>query len=89
MLTFDVVKEQHGWGIRMDQRMTTHFRSRNAAVHQAHLLAAAIRRHGVRTMVIVDGADHREAPNQIEAQADFPRVHLAMGVTPMKDQQAR
>lgn len=52
MLTFNVVSEPHGWGVHVDQRMTSHFRSRDVALRQAHLLAAAIRRHGVRVVVV-------------------------------------
>jgi hypothetical protein len=68
MITFDVVKEQHGWCVRMGQQMTTHFLSRKAAVREAQCLAAAISRHGVRTEVIVEGGHPNEAGMNVEAR---------------------
>jgi hypothetical protein len=65
MLTFNVVSEPHGWGIHVDQCTSSHFRSRDAALRQARLLADAIRRHGVCVTVTVSdstppiAADHR------------------------------
>jgi hypothetical protein len=56
MITFNVVKEQHGWAIRMDKRMMTPFWSRGLAIREANCLARAIRRHGERAEVIVEGA---------------------------------
>jgi len=55
MITFKVVKEQHGWAIRMDERMTP-FWSRDLAIREANCLAAAIRRHGEYAEVSVDDA---------------------------------
>ncbi len=57
MITFNVVKEPHGWAIRMGERMTTPFRSKDLAVREANCLARAIRRHGERTEVIIEGPD--------------------------------
>jgi hypothetical protein len=68
MITFDVVKEPHGWCVRTGQQMTTHFLSRKAAVREAQCLAAAIGRHGVRTEVIVEGGHSNEAGMNVEAQ---------------------
>lgn len=53
MITFNVVKEQHGWAIRLGERMTTHFWSRELAVQEANCLAGEIRRHGERTEVVI------------------------------------
>jgi len=51
MITFYVVKEQHGWAIRMGERMTMPFWSRDMAVREANCLADAIRCHGECTEV--------------------------------------
>ena len=60
MITFNVVKETHGWAVRMDQRMTTPFWSRDSAIEEAHGLADAIRRHGECARVVVEGPDPSE-----------------------------
>ncbi len=57
MITFNVVEEQHGWAVRMGQRMTTPFRSKSLAVSEANRLADGIRRHGQTIEVIVEGPD--------------------------------
>ncbi len=54
MLTFNVVSEFDGWGIHVERHMTSHFRSQEEALCRANLLAAAIRRHGVRVAVAVN-----------------------------------
>lgn len=56
MITFNVVKEQHGWAIRMDKRMMTPFWSRDLAIREANCLASALRRHGACAEVVVEGA---------------------------------
>lgn len=61
MITFNVVKEPHGWAIRMGERMTTPFWSKDLAVQEANSLAHAIRCHGERTQVIIQDADLNEA----------------------------
>jgi len=66
MFTFKVVKEQHGWAIRMDERMITPFWSRELAVREASSLADAIRRHGECVEVIVEGVAPNELPSKIE-----------------------
>jgi hypothetical protein len=66
MITFNVVKEPHGWAIRMDHRMTTPFRSRDMAVAAANSLADAIRHHGECTEVIVEGVDASTPSGQIQ-----------------------
>ncbi len=55
MIIFDVVKEEHGWAVKMGQRMTTPFWSRTVAITEANRLAAAIRRHGALTEVVIEG----------------------------------
>ena len=55
MIIFDVVKEEHGWAVKMGQRMTTPFWSRTVAITEANRLAAGIRRHGALTEVVVKG----------------------------------
>ena len=57
MITFKVVKEQHGWAIRMGEGVTTPFWSRDWAIREAHCLADAIRCHGERAEVIIEGTD--------------------------------
>ena len=54
MIIFDVVKEEHGWAVKMGQRMTTPFWSRTVAITEANRLAAAIRRHGAMTEVVIE-----------------------------------
>ncbi|THD65253.1 MAG: hypothetical protein E7813_15535 [Bradyrhizobium sp.] len=55
MITFNVVKEQHGWAIRADDMMTP-FWSRDLAIREANCLARAIRCHGECADVIVENA---------------------------------
>ena len=66
MITFNVVKEQHGWAIRMDERMMTPFWSRDMAIREANCLADAIRRHGECAEVIVEGAGPNEPLKKIK-----------------------
>lgn len=66
MITFNVVKEQHGWAVRMGGSMTTPFWSRDLAIREANCLADAIRCHGEGTEVIVEGADPGEPPKRIK-----------------------
>ena len=55
MIIFNVVKEEHGWSVKMGQKMTTPFWSRTVAISEANRLAAAIRRHGELTEVVIEG----------------------------------
>jgi hypothetical protein len=64
MITFNVVKEDCGWAIRIGERMLTPFRSRDAAVREARCLADAIRNHGECAEVIVEGADPKDPPSR-------------------------
>lgn len=69
MIIFNVVKEQHGWAIRMDERMMTPFWSRHLAIREANCLAAAIRCHGECAEVIVEGADASEPLKTIKGSS--------------------
>lgn len=55
MITFNVVKETHGWAVRLGEQMSTPFWSRDMAVREANRLAEAIGCHGECTEVIVEG----------------------------------
>jgi hypothetical protein len=66
MITFDVVKEEHGWAIRMGECMTTPFWSRELAIREANCLADAIRCHGECAEVFVEGADPDEPLKRIK-----------------------
>ena len=54
MITFSVVKEQHGWSVRSGACMMTPFWSRDLAIREANCLADAIRRHGQHTEVVIE-----------------------------------
>ena len=54
MITFSVVKEQHGWAVRSGTCMMTPFWSRDLAIREANCLADAIRRHGQHTEVVIE-----------------------------------
>jgi hypothetical protein len=69
MITFNVVKEEHGWAIRIGERMTTPFRSRDVAIREANCLADAIRCHGVCAEVIIEGADPNEPLKKISGSS--------------------
>jgi hypothetical protein len=73
MITFNVVKEQHGWAIRMGERMTMPFWSRDLAVREANCLADAIRCHGECTEVIVEGAEPNEPARGISGSNSLDR----------------
>jgi hypothetical protein len=65
MVTFNVVKEKHGWSVRVQECMMTPFWSKDSALTEANCLADAIRFHGECAEVIVECADANEAPNKI------------------------
>jgi hypothetical protein len=69
MITFAVVKEEHGWAVHMGERMTSPFRSRDVAIREATLLAEAIGGHGERTEVIVEGVGPGERLKRIGASS--------------------
>lgn len=54
MITFRVVKEQYGWAVRMNDCVTTPFRSRELAIREADCLARELRAHGQRAVIEVD-----------------------------------
>jgi hypothetical protein len=54
MITFKVIKEQHGWAIRTATGITTPFRLKEAAIQEAAFLAESIRCHGQCVEVIID-----------------------------------
>ena len=57
MIVFNVVKEQYGWAVRMGDRMTTPFWSRDLAIREANCLAASIRNHGQSAQVVIEDAE--------------------------------
>jgi hypothetical protein len=54
MHTFRVVKEPHGWSVRVGSGVTTPFRSHAMAIRAANRLSEALRRHGVATTVTIE-----------------------------------
>ena len=79
MITFEVVKEQYGWAIRMGERMKTLFWSQDLAIREANCLADAIRCHGECAEVIVEGADPNELPTRIKGSSSARLDALAQG----------
>jgi hypothetical protein len=76
MIVFNVVKEKHGWSVRMGQRMTTPFWSKKLAVSEANRLADGIRRHGELTEVVVDGG-YAEIVDQARLHPEpAPKAHV-------------
>jgi hypothetical protein len=71
MITFSVVKEQHGWAVRMGAAMTTPFWSRALAIREANCLAESIRRHGQIAHVIIEGARLEETQESAEGSRSF------------------
>jgi hypothetical protein len=56
MITFRVLREKHGWAVRIGESMTTPFWSRPHAIREAGGMAAEIRRHGVVAEVLIEDA---------------------------------
>jgi hypothetical protein len=54
MQTFKVVKERHGWAVRLGDAMSTPFWSEAMAICEAHRLCESLRRHGVAAEVTVE-----------------------------------
>jgi hypothetical protein len=54
MHTFKVVKEPHGWAVRLGHGMCTPFWSQAQAVREANRLCGALRLHGASAEVVVD-----------------------------------
>ncbi|HWA59941.1 MAG TPA: hypothetical protein VG939_01130 [Caulobacteraceae bacterium] len=60
-ITFNVVRDRHGWTVCRGEQMRTPFRSRECAIREANCLADAIRSHGLIAEVVVEGAEPCEA----------------------------
>ena len=82
MIIFNVVKEQHGWSVRMGEQMTTPFWSKDLAVWEANRLADGIRRHGELTEVIVEGGYTQVVTRQGRHVKPRQGVHLRSGKSP-------
>jgi hypothetical protein len=54
MQTFRVVKEPHGWAVRLHPAMCTPFWSKALAIHEAERLCQSLRGHGVEAEVWVE-----------------------------------
>ena len=52
MQTFRVVKEPHGWAVRLGPGMCTPFWSKALALREAERLCRALRAHGLRLAVV-------------------------------------
>ncbi len=79
MITFEVVKEQYGWAIRMGERMKTLFWSQDLAIREANCLADAIRCHGECAEVIVEGDDPNEMLKRIKESSSVRRDLPVLG----------
>lgn len=66
MIIFNVVKEEHGWAVRMADHMTTPFWSRESAILEANSLAKAIRCHGQCAEVNIE---------RMTANEQIPEIH--------------
>jgi hypothetical protein len=80
MITFNVVKEKHGWAIRLDDHMTTPFWSRDLAIREAACLADAIRRHGEHAEIIVESPDPNEPPRNIKGSSEIDALKSGRSV---------
>jgi hypothetical protein len=65
MITFNVVRERHGWAVRTGHGVTTPYRSLELAIREANCLAEAIRRHGALTEVIIECSEMAQPVGQI------------------------
>ena len=70
MITFKVVKETHGWAVRLGDQMTTPFWSKASAVQEASRLAETLGCHGEYTEVLVDGVRLSAPHQQISHEVD-------------------
>ena len=62
MHTFKVVKEIHGWAVRLGPCMSTPFRTRAGALLNAEQMCASLRAHGQLAEVVVEGLELGETP---------------------------
>ncbi|QUD86899.1 hypothetical protein [Phenylobacterium montanum] len=65
MITFRVVKEEHGWSVRTGEQMCTPFWAKESAVREAKRMADAIRSHGTCAEVLVEGLAPGDQPRLI------------------------
>ncbi len=61
MHTFKVVKEPHGWAVRLGGGMSTLFWSRALVIQEANCLCDALRSHGEAAEVVIEEIDTAEA----------------------------
>jgi|HubBroStandDraft_1064217.scaffolds.fasta_scaffold2045785_2 hypothetical protein len=54
MHTFEVVRQSHGWAVRLGPGMSVPFRTRPMAIREAERLCASLRRHGVTASVGIE-----------------------------------
>lgn len=54
MIGLKVVRDSSGWSVQIDDHMKSPFRRRDAAIAEAHRIAADIRRHGEQAEVTVE-----------------------------------
>ena len=72
MIVFNVVKEQHGWAVRMADHMSTPFWSRDVAILEANALAQGIRSHGQCAEVAIESlTSSEEAPKAEELSSSW------------------
>lgn len=71
MHTFKVVKEPHGWAVRLDPGMCTPFWSQALAVREAEQLCRSLRAHGVAAEVVVQAERPTVAAGAVRAQDRF------------------
>jgi len=80
MQTFKVVKERHGWAVRLGEGVCTPFWSEAMALREARRLCESLRLHGVAAEVVVEnepdsaarplpagdaGAPQRDGPGRV------------------------
>jgi hypothetical protein len=59
MITFEVVKDSHGWAVRRDNSMMMPASCRAAALAAAEQMVSALSRHGQAAKIEVTGAVSR------------------------------
>jgi hypothetical protein len=69
MITFNVVRERHGWAVRMGEAMKTPFWSREIAIREANCMADSIRSHGEFAEVVIEGSDPDDPPRTFRSAA--------------------
>ena len=74
MHTFMVVKERHGWSVRLGRGMTTPFWTQAAALREACKLCEELNAHGVVTEVIIETSGSPNEPLTGPVAAEFPET---------------